>query len=460
MPTDDQPRGSFPEGPPAIPSLSEPIVPDGPIPATPADIEKLAVEAARQGGPDAKNTLGSMYAQGRGVEQDDAKAVKWYRLAAEQGEPLGQVNLGMMHIQGRGVEQDDVEAVRLFRLAAEQGDSDGQLYLGLSYGTGRGVAQDDVEAVRLYRLAAEQGHPSGRYFLGRMYAAGRGVAQDDVEAVRLFRLAAEQGQPLAQANLGFHYLQGEGVAKDDEEALRLFRLAVEQGEPLGQVSLGFIYAQGGVVAQDDVEAVRLYRLAAEQGEPAGQYFLGTMYLEGRGVPQDRAIAVKWFRLAAEQGDPLSAGELEKLEQIQENNVKQNNGNTRVQAEERPEPLSRIKEDDIRAALKQLSLGDDAIEAAVSAAMQAEFEDRSKSKSPDSIGPVFEGTLDREAMAEALRCVRKKAGLSQRATAEQAGTSQTDIKRIEQGEATVEKASEVLAQLGYQARMHLVPVDPA
>ena len=36
-----------------------------------------------------------MYGAGRGVPQDDAEAVRWYRLAAEQGEASAQYNLGV-----------------------------------------------------------------------------------------------------------------------------------------------------------------------------------------------------------------------------------------------------------------------------------------------------------------------------------------------------------------------------
>ena len=68
--------------------------------------------------------------------------------------------------------QDDAEAVRWFRLAAEQGDATAQNNLGVRYGTGRGVPQDDAEAVRWYRLAAEQGHASG-YWIGLQLWLGR-----------------------------------------------------------------------------------------------------------------------------------------------------------------------------------------------------------------------------------------------------------------------------------------------
>ena len=66
--------------------------------------------------------LGWMYANGRGVEQDEAKAVELYRAAAEQGWAPAQFNLGLMYANGQGVEQDEAKAVELYRAAAEQGD--------------------------------------------------------------------------------------------------------------------------------------------------------------------------------------------------------------------------------------------------------------------------------------------------------------------------------------------------
>ena len=42
-------------------------------------------KAAKQGDADAQYNLGVLYADGRGVRQDHAEAVRWYRKAAEQG---------------------------------------------------------------------------------------------------------------------------------------------------------------------------------------------------------------------------------------------------------------------------------------------------------------------------------------------------------------------------------------
>lgn len=66
-----------------------------------------------------------MYADGRGVRQDDAQAVQWYRKAAEQGNVNAQNNLGVMYAQGRGVRQDLVLAQEWFGKACQNGYQDG-----------------------------------------------------------------------------------------------------------------------------------------------------------------------------------------------------------------------------------------------------------------------------------------------------------------------------------------------
>ena len=61
---------------------------------------KEMLQAAEQGDADAQYNLGVMYANGRGVRQDDAQAVQWYRKAAEQGDAEAQFNLGVMYADG------------------------------------------------------------------------------------------------------------------------------------------------------------------------------------------------------------------------------------------------------------------------------------------------------------------------------------------------------------------------
>ena len=61
-----------------------------------------------------------MYRDGRGVPQDAAEAVRWYRLAADQGDAVAQNLLGTMYRNGEDVPQDDVLAHMWYSLSASR----------------------------------------------------------------------------------------------------------------------------------------------------------------------------------------------------------------------------------------------------------------------------------------------------------------------------------------------------
>jgi TPR repeat protein len=105
-----------------------------------------------------QSDLGFRYETGRGVPQDYAEAVRWYRMAAEQGNARGQGNLGFMYANGQGVPQDYAEAVRLYRMAAEQGNGRAQGNLGTLYGSGHGVPRDIVLAHMWFNIASANGY--------------------------------------------------------------------------------------------------------------------------------------------------------------------------------------------------------------------------------------------------------------------------------------------------------------
>ena len=91
------------------------------------------LQLAERENAQAQFNLGMMYENGQGVRQDDAEAVKWYRLAAEQGYAPAQSNLGVMYENGQGVRQDDAEAVKWYQQAAAQGLAEAQSNLGVMY---------------------------------------------------------------------------------------------------------------------------------------------------------------------------------------------------------------------------------------------------------------------------------------------------------------------------------------
>jgi hypothetical protein len=81
------------------------------------------------------------------------------RSCAEQGNASFQYYLGFKYSIGEGVPEDDAEAVRWYRLAAEQGLRRAQTYLGLMYANGEGVPEDYVLAYMWYNLAAAEPVP-------------------------------------------------------------------------------------------------------------------------------------------------------------------------------------------------------------------------------------------------------------------------------------------------------------
>ena len=51
--------------------------------------------------------------RGAGVGRDDARAVEWFEKAANQEEPTAQLNLGIMYANGRSVPKDEAKAAAL-----------------------------------------------------------------------------------------------------------------------------------------------------------------------------------------------------------------------------------------------------------------------------------------------------------------------------------------------------------
>ena len=73
--------------------------------------------------PTEENQMGDRYLHGRGVEQDYAKAMEWYRKAADHGSADAQFNIGFLYQSGWGVAEDVEQAKVWYQKAADQGDA-------------------------------------------------------------------------------------------------------------------------------------------------------------------------------------------------------------------------------------------------------------------------------------------------------------------------------------------------
>ena len=218
---------------------------------------------ANSGSVEAQFKMGMAYQFGQGANKNISKAIHWYLLAAEAGHANSQFNLAYLY----QVDQQDEKAVYWFRQAAEQELDLAQRALSLMYSEGRGVERNHVLAFQWCYLAAVQGQVDAQFDLGVAFDRGAGVKQDFANAVIWWRAAADQGHANAQFNLGLSYELGEGVEKDDAVAFNWYETAAKQGHTDAQVNLASYYANGIGVPQDFVRAHLWFDLAAKSGHP-------------------------------------------------------------------------------------------------------------------------------------------------------------------------------------------------
>ena len=125
-------------------------------------------KAAAQGDDDAQTSIGDLYYNGNGVEQDYEEAMKWYQKAAAQGNAIAQNRIGNLYYNGNGVKQDYEEALKWYRKAAAQGNAAAQFNIGYLYHHGQGVTVDYQEAMKWYKKAAAQGDDDAIEYLARV----------------------------------------------------------------------------------------------------------------------------------------------------------------------------------------------------------------------------------------------------------------------------------------------------
>lgn len=222
-----------------------------------AETTRLLRSLAERDDAESQYNLGVAYSLGQGVAPDADEAIKWWTLAAEQGMADAKNNLGSHYAQ-RG---DWANAAKFFQGAAEQGVPDAEKNLGVLYTRGLGVPQNDQEGLRWLMKAAGHGSADAQTELGAMYAGGHGVAKDIEEGLRWWMKAAGQGYPKAETNLGT-YAASRG---DWLDAVSWFRKAAARGYGPAQLSLGLCLIKAPPPIRSVDEAVFWLRKAAAQG---------------------------------------------------------------------------------------------------------------------------------------------------------------------------------------------------
>ena len=300
-------------------------------------VGKLAAKAAAY--------LGRFHLRGEGVEQNYAKALRWFKLGLQNGDSFCQYEIGLMYLLGLGVPKDPVTAAEYFKAAAKQDWPAAQVHLGKLF-----LDQGDLNtAVSYFELGSRHGHIEAIYHLAEIHNNGVGrerscglatayykvVAEKaeslhssfeeannaydngDIECALInYMKAAEQGYEQAQANVAFLLDEQKSILSFDAYlpwktarpsilenaimALVYWTRSAKQSNIDSTVKMGDYYFNGFGVGVDLEKAATCYQAAAEMQQSAqAAWNLGWMHENGIGVEQDYHLAMRYYVQALE-----------------------------------------------------------------------------------------------------------------------------------------------------------------
>lgn len=211
---------------------------------------------------------------------DYATAIDRWQTLVREGRAEGSFFLAVMYAEGKGVERDHAKAYALYNQAAQKDYAPAQYNLGNQYASGEGVAQDYAKAEFWWTKAAERGLTQAQVNLGTLYLYGVAGAKDYVRARKWLTLAAAQGSPHAKEALA--RLDAESPPPKAAAALpaaaagaqTLRREAWVLAQPATHFTIQVLAAGSDAVARD---YIKQHGLAAQAAYVEGAAQNGTVF---------------------------------------------------------------------------------------------------------------------------------------------------------------------------------------
>ena len=273
----------------------------------PADTKKAAewyLWAARVGHERAMAHAAYAFGTGRGLERNEATALKWLDGVNEGRQRSTLLEIGWALVLGTEGAKDMPAALRFFERAAQIKPSTVyQVALDLERGT-RGV-QDREAAGHLIRIAAERGDSGAATHLANALSSSTNL-EDQRRAVQLYGIAA-QDKANVVAGQSLSRLLALRPSKDlVSEIVAALEKAAAAGNTEALIGLAYAYSEGVGSDASPEKAAALLQEASNAGHPEAKYKLGLMYKSGAGVTIDLDKAVELMTSARDSGYPLAA----------------------------------------------------------------------------------------------------------------------------------------------------------
>jgi len=300
---------------------------------------RLRFEALR-GASSSVLAVAGMYDRGEGVPVDTKKAAEWYLWAARVGHERAMAYVSYAYGTGRGLERNEAAALKWLEGVNEGRQRNTLLDIAWALMSGTEGVTDVNSALTFFERAAQL-KPGIAYQVALDLERGtRGVQNRDA-AARLIKVAAERGDSAAATRLA-NALSNSTDVEDQRQAVQWYSLAAldknnaaagqslsrllalrpkdelvagvvaglekaaAAGNSEAMIGLAHAYAEGIGVDPAPSKAASLLQAAADLGVPEAQYRLGLMYKAGLGVGADLNKAIALISSAQASGFPLAA----------------------------------------------------------------------------------------------------------------------------------------------------------
>ena len=193
----------------------------------PKEAHSLLEKAAKCGNAAACVDLGYWYLNEDNVENDDAKAFEYFKLADKYGSTEGSRALGQCYWNGWGCDKNVKEAEKYWTKAALKGDAKASYSLALRYTDGT-FLWNEGNYKKYLELAAAKGYDFALFDLGTNYREGIfGYPKDKQISFSYLKKGADLGCAHCCDMLSIYYKAGIGCSKDKKKSEEYAKKAKE-----------------------------------------------------------------------------------------------------------------------------------------------------------------------------------------------------------------------------------------
>lgn len=217
-------------------------------------------------------------------EENQKEAAQLLQQSAEAGYAPAYIALGQCYANGTGVDFDDAEEDECYKKAADLGSEEGALMYARKYYYSYYDHATAYEYVQ--KALANDEHGNAHYMLGLLYYHGEGPAQDFEKSYAAHVHAAGKGNTDAMFELYVFYSKGIGCEINNETAMAWNKKAADLGHYRAAYNMGWFYETGTNVEQDINKAFEYYTVASNGGNGKATAYIGVMYQKGMIQPAE------------------------------------------------------------------------------------------------------------------------------------------------------------------------------